>query len=144
MGIPSKEKVAVKKLVALAVVITILSSAISCCPSATATPTGTVNAYLNALEAQDTQAMVGYFEENYSGMTRAQLTGTWETIFESIESYSVTNRKIEIRNQTETTAFVIASWDQYIVNTDGTIIDNSTSTGPSLIKVGGKWLISSR
>jgi hypothetical protein len=124
----------------LTTIVAISLITISCCPSATSTPTGTVNAYLDAQEAQDVQATVDCFVENYLGSTTAEFTALWEDIFESIESFAAFNRKIEIKNQTETTALIIASWSQYIVYTDGTIINHPGYMGGDLIKVGGKWL----
>jgi len=84
--------------------------------SSTATPTGTVNAYLDAIVAQNPQKIVTYETEDFSYLFGVEMTPVeriefLEESFESVKSRSYTNRNLVVDAETETTATVSVSLD---------------------------------
>jgi len=134
-----------KKLSLSVIILLIVSSLASIgisCGSATATPTGTFNAWLDAVADQNSQAVVTYESEDLHGMTSAQRVEAYDDTFEGIESYSITNRNIVVESETATTATVSASFNVSTTDTDGTTREDAVDQNYYLTKVDGKWLIS--
>ncbi len=127
---------------ALIAIITSILVTVSSCSSPTATPTGTVSAYLDALVARNAQALVSYEAESYWPGTSAERIEQFETFFEQIKSYSITNRHVAIESEDETTAAVSATFDFSVTDIDDITTDDSVVTVFDLTKVGGKWLLS--
>jgi len=132
-----------RKKLSLSIVILLIVSSLayfgtSCNTPATATPTGTANAYLDAIAAQDAQAIVSYEAEGTGDMTSAQL----ETQFEGIKSFSITNRNLVVDSETATTATVSANYDGSMTLANDSTIDQAVDVIFTLTKVDGKWLIS--
>ena len=115
---------------------------ISNCTPATATPVGTVNAWIDAIAAQNPQALISYEVEDYARGTPAQRVDMYETAFEGIKSYSVANRNLTVESETETTARVSASFDVSMTTMNDETYDDTVDTTYTLTKVNGKWLMS--
>jgi len=129
-------------VIILLIVASLASIGISCGTPATATPTGTVNAYLDALLAQDPQALVSYETEDHFGVTRDQRIAYFEHDFLLFESTSATNRSVVVESETDTTAIVRYTYDFHATYTSGETEDHpSISSAFTLRKVGDKWLI---
>jgi hypothetical protein len=128
---------------ALTAMIPFILISVSYCTPATATPLGTLNAYLDAIVAQNPQAMVSYETEVLGGATRIQRVQGYETLFQEIRSYSITNRNLEVMSETTTNATVSASFNVLITDTnDNNLTDDTITMGYYLTKVDGKWLVS--
>ena len=127
---------------ALIVITTVILITVSCCPSATATPAGTVNAYLDAIVARNAQTIVSYETDSFKSGTTAQRIEELETFFGELKSYSITNRNLVVESEDATTVTVSASFDFSLIYIDDTTSEDATATVFTLIRVGGKWLIS--
>ncbi|MBT3362667.1 MAG: hypothetical protein HN929_05845 [Chloroflexi bacterium] len=128
------------KLVLIAMIMIIPISVLSCSP-ATATPKGTVNAWLDATVAENAQATVSYETENFMEMTTAERIETYEMAFETAPSFSITNRVLTIESETESSATIAIDFRLIVVqHGDSTEVDESLTV--DLIKVDGEWLIS--
>ena len=123
------------------VILLMGSTIISCCKPATATPMGTVNAYLDAQVAQDPIAIVSYEIEVRYGETRAQRIETYKQEFEPIESISITNRILNVSFETDTLARVYGVIDVSQIMVGGETLSDTLSFSRYLTKVDGKWLI---
>jgi len=123
------------------VIVSSLFVFVSNCTPATATPLETVNAWLDAMVAQNTQALISYESEDCTGLTPAQRTESYETDF-AMKSYSVTNRNLAMESETATTATVSASFDLSATDTDGNTQEDAVVGIYYLVKADGKWLIS--
>lgn len=115
---------------------------VSSCTPATATPMGTVNAWLDAITAQNPQALISYESEDYGGLTPAQRVEMYEHFFSAIKSYSIMNRNLVVESETAATAIIFASYDILATYIDDTTMDDTVNAPHYLTKVGSKWLLS--
>ncbi|MFC1978779.1 hypothetical protein ACFLVP_02215 [Chloroflexota bacterium] len=120
----------------LTAIISISLITVSCGTPATATPTGTINAWLNAMESQNAQVIVSYETELFMDRTtRAERIETYETQFEGELSFSATNRNFTVESETATTTTVNAN---FIWTEMGDFIQVWVIV---LKKVDDKWLV---
>lgn len=131
-----------KKTLIFLIILLINSTIISCGTPATATPIGTVNAYLGAGEAKDSQALVSYETEMFLGITRAERLEHYATKKELVESHTMTNLNLAIESETASTATVSAVYDLLTIYVDDTERDEHVDIIYVLTKVNDKWLIS--
>ncbi|MBT3363483.1 MAG: hypothetical protein HN929_01100 [Chloroflexi bacterium] len=112
------------------------------CGSPTATPTGTVNAYLNAMSSQNTQVVVSYQTEDYNHETSTERVEKLEMIFDDTKSYSITNRNIVLESEDETDAKVSCTYDISLTFTDDSTWEYPIEMDFHLTQVSGQWLLS--
>jgi hypothetical protein len=126
----------------LIVLVSSLFVFVSNCTPATSTPTGTINAWLDAMAARNPQALISHESEDYGGLTSAQRVGMYESAFEGTKSYSVTNRNLTVESETETASTVSVGFDLLVTDINDETWDNTVGVTYVLTKVGDKWLIS--
>ena len=129
------------RLALMAIVFPIVIS-IACCSSATATPTGTVNAWIDALVDLNPQAIVSYETEDYAEMTPVDRIEMYGMAFAGIKSSSATNRELVVESETETSATVSVSFTFSATDIDDNTQEEDISATYTLTKVDGKWLMS--
>ena len=123
--------------------LSLLAPATIACGPTTATPEGTVKAWINALAAQDADKLVSYEIENIGGLNRTARQATYEAYFEEyIKSYKITNLTVTVESETETTATVKATYHYKIVPEVGSTEEGDSTDTYTLEKHDGKWLIS--
>ena len=115
---------------------------VSNCTPATATPVGSVNAWLDAIAAQNPQALISYEVDDYARMTPAERVEMYEAAFEGIKSYSVTNRNLTVESETETTSTVSVSFDLSVTDINDETWDDTVEVTYVLAKINGRWLMS--
>jgi|GEM_PF-4334934 len=105
-------------------------------PPAFSSPEGTVLEYYRSIEAMDIGAIQKCFREDF----RDGIVPALEDYYSYTESLSILNVELEVINQTESEATVIAYYEIYVIQS-GETYSSPTEEDIYLQKVGGKWLI---
>jgi len=137
----AKVKKLFKTSAIIVMVISLVAPATIACKSATATPIGTVNAYLSALDTGNAQEAVSYTVEDFGEQTPDEFRAMYRYGWPENESYSIANGNLVIVVETETTALVSANYPISHTFADNTYESTSSFTF-HITKVDGQWLIS--
>lgn len=105
-------------------------------PPPFSSPEGTVVEYYRSIAARDIGAIQKCFREDF----RDGIVPALEDYYSYTESVSILNLELEVVNQTESEATVLAYYDIYVIQ-EGETYSSPTEEDIYLQKVGGKWLI---
>jgi uncharacterized protein YchJ len=105
-------------------------------PPAFSSPEGTVLEYYRSLAARDIGAIQKCFREDF----RDGIVPALEDYYSYTEYLSFLNLELEVVNQTESEATIMAYYEIYVTQ-EGETYSSPTEEDIYLQKVGGKWLI---